>query len=161
MVSNVAVVPLTVQTDGVDDANVTGRFADDVATNGSVVSVACVVGCANVIVCVLSPTAIATELLVTVPDDAVMDALPCAAPVTIPLPLLTVTAVPVTLYETEGAVNGLPYWSTAVYASCAVPPTLMDAVEIVRLMLASFAGTGATEKLCVTGVAAAYLESPA
>src|SRR5277367_6708572 len=94
MVSNVAVVPLTVQTDSVDDEKVTGKLADDVATNGSVVSAACVVGCANVMVCVLSPTAIETELLVTVPDDAVMDALPCAAPVTMPLPLLTVTAVP-------------------------------------------------------------------
>ena len=76
MVSNVADVPLTVQTDGVDDEKVTGKFADVVATNGSVVPVACVVGCANVMVCVLSPTETETELLVTVPDDAVMDALP-------------------------------------------------------------------------------------
>src|SRR5271154_473434 len=83
MVSNVAVVPLTVQTDCVDEEKVIGRFADDVATSGSVVNAACVVGCANVMVCVLSPTEIETELLVTVPCVAVIDEEPCAAPVTV------------------------------------------------------------------------------
>src|SRR5271156_1580993 len=138
MVSNVAVVPLTVQTAVVDEAKVTGKFADVVAANGSVVSAACVVGGVNVMVCVLSPTEIETVLLVVVPCDAVMDEEPCTAPVTV-VPLI-VTFV----FDAEycGVIaNAAPYWSTPLAESVAVPPTLMDAVDIERLMDASAGGT--------------------
>jgi hypothetical protein len=60
----------------------------------------------NVMVCETSTTVKDTELLVTEPEDAVTDALPCATAVTV-LPE-TVTAVPVRL-NVGVMLNGFPY----------------------------------------------------
>ena len=137
MVSNETVVPLTVQTDGVDDENATDRFEEAVADRGSLVNAACDAGVGNVTVCELSPTATETELLVTVPCDAVIDEEPCATPVTV-VPLM-VTAVPVA--ENVGVmVNAAPYWSTPLAERVAVPLTLMLVGATERLILARCGG---------------------
>src|SRR5271170_4439552 len=75
----------------------------------------------NEIDCPTRLTVNETLLLVTPPDVAVMDALPCAAPVTV-VPF-RVTDVPVRL-NVGAIVNVLPYWSTPVAVNTEVSPTL-------------------------------------
>lgn len=152
MVSNETVVLLIVQTDGVDDAKVTARFEEAVADRDSLVRAACEAGVGNVTVCELSPTATETELLMTVPCDAVMVEEPCATPVTV-VPLI-VTAVPVA--ENVGVIaNDAPYWSTPLTDSVAVPLTLMLVGATERLRAARWGGTCETVMLKFTGDAAA------
>jgi len=114
----------------------------------ALVNAACEARVGNVTVCSLRATERETLLLVTPPDDAVIDALPGDAPVTV-FPL-TVTAVPLTLNEGV-MLNGFPYWSTPAAVRVAVPPTPNDTCEADKLMLCSTGGLETTATVTVAG----------